>query len=230
MLSCLTNVRQEDYFIDTFCRIPSVDNIKNLCFYHGKISDSEYNYIKDLMSNTFLFKIHSQSLGDTLAATPTLRKLHDSYNKKIDVMTYHPDLFKNNKYINNVYSFSNSVNEKSYKEIFNTFLGVGVKQGEYGIEKKHNTIDIRQFHAIDLGFMLNGNEMEYDYTPNPYIEINNLPQSYICLHVANTWPSRTYSDENWQKLINLINDKNIPVICLLVINFIFLKTRRLNTT
>jgi len=32
------------------------------------------------------------------------------------------------------------------------------------------------------------------------------------LHVANTWPSRTYSDENWQILINLINDKNIPVI------------------
>ena len=212
MLSCLTNVRQEDYFIDTFCRIPSVDNIKNLCFYHGKISDSEYNYTKEQMSDTFLFKIHSQSLGDTLAATPTLRKLHDSYNKKIDVMTYHPDLFKNNKYINKVYSFSNFVNEKSYKEIFNTFLGVGLKQGEYGIEKKHNTIDIRQFHAIDLGFMLNDHEMEYDYTPNPYIEINNLPKSYVCLHVANTWPSRTYSDENWQKLINLINDKNIPVV------------------
>lgn len=212
MLSCLTNVRQEDYFIDTFCRIPSVENIKNLCFYHGKISDSEYNYTKEQMSNTFLFKIHSQSLGDTLAATPTLRKLHDSYNKKIDVMTYHPDLFKNNKYINKVYSFSNSVNEKSYKEIFNTFLGVGVKQGEYGIEKKHNTIDIRQFHAIDLGFMLNEKEMEYNYIADEYENINNLPKKYICLHVANTWPSRTYSDSNWQKLIEILNSKNIHVV------------------
>ena len=212
MLSCLTNVRQEDYFIDTFCRIPSVDNIKNLCFYHGKISDSEYNYTKEQMSNTFLFKIHSQSLGDTLAATPTLRKLHDSYNKKIDVMTYHPDLFKNNKYINKVYSFSNFVNEKSYKEIFNTFLGVGLKQGEYGIEKKHNTIDIRQFHAIDLGFMLNEKEMEYNYIADEYKNINNLPKKYICLHVANTWPSRTYSDSNWQKLIDILNSKNIHVV------------------
>ena len=212
MLSCLTNVRQEDYFIDTFCRIPSTDNIKNLCFYHGKISDNEYNYIKDLMSNKFLLKINSVSLGDTLAATPTLRKLYNCYNAKIDVVTHHPELFIKNKYINKLFSFSEKINETSYKEIFNTFLGIGGKKSEYGVEKKHNTIDIRQFHAIDLGFMLNENEMQCDYIANEYIEINNLPQSYICLHVANTWPSRTYSDENWQKLINLINDKNIPVI------------------
>ena len=127
-------------------------------------------------------------------------------------MTYHPDLFKNNKYINKVYSFSNSVNEKSYKEIFNTFVGVGVKQGEYGIEKKHNTIDIRQFHAIDLGFMLNEKEMEYNYIADEYENINNLPKKYICLHVANTWPSRTYCDSNWQKLIEILNSKNIHVV------------------
>jgi FkbM family methyltransferase len=212
MLNCLANVRQEDYFIDTFCRIPALDNIKNLHFYHGKISDPEYNYIKEQMSNNFLLKINSVSLGDTLAATPTLRKLYNCYNAKIDVVTHHPELFIKNKYVNKLFSFSEKISETSYKEIFNTFLGVGGKKSEYGVEKKHNTIDIRQFHAIDLGFMLNENEMQYDYIANEYVEINNLPQSYICLHVANTWSSRTYSDENWQKLINLINDKNIPIV------------------
>ena len=212
MLYCLDNPKEQDYFIGTFCRIPSKINMQNLCFYHGKISDNEYNYIKDLMSNKFLLKINSVSLGDTLAATPTLRKLYNSYNKKIDVVTHHVELFKNNKYVNKLYSFSEKINANCYKEIFNTFLGVGVKSGEYGIEKKHNTIDIRQFHAIDLGFMLNDKEMEYDYEADSYIEINNLPQNYICLHVANTWPSRTYSDQNWQNLIDLINEKNISVV------------------
>jgi autotransporter strand-loop-strand O-heptosyltransferase len=212
MLNCLTNVSQEDYFIDIFCRIPSLNNIKNLFFYHGKISDSEYNYIKEQMSDNYLLKINSVSLGDTLAATPTLRKLYNSYNKKINVVTHHPELFVKNDYVDRVLTFEKNINEKYYKEVFNTFLGVGVKKGEYGIEKKHNTIDIRQFHAIDLGFMLNEKEMEYDYRPNAYVEINNLPQNYICLHVANTWPSRTYSDKNWQNLIDLINQKNIAVV------------------
>lgn len=212
MLNCLTDLKQEDYFIDTFCRIPSNDNIKNLFFYHGKISDYEYNYIKEQMSEKYLLKINSVSLGDTLAATPTLRKLYNSYNKKIDVVTYHPELFINNNYVNRVLTFEKNINKENYKEIFNTFLGVGVKSGEYNIEKKHNTIDIRQFHAIDLGFMLNENEMEYDYVPDEYVEIEDLPQNYICLHVANTWPSRTYSDKNWQDLINLINEKNIFVV------------------
>jgi len=212
MLNCLADVKQEDYFIDTFCRIPSRDSVKNLCFYHGKISDSEYNYIKEQMSDNYLLKINSVSLGDTLAATPTLRKLYNSYNKKIDVVTYHPELFLNNHYVNRVLTFEKNINEKHYKEIFNTFLGVGVKSGQHNIEKKHNTIDIRQFHAIDLGFMLNEKEMEYDYVPDEYIEIKDLPQNYICLHVANTWHSRTYSDKNWQDLINLINEKNISVV------------------
>lgn len=211
MIDCLNNLKQNDYFIDTFCCIPSIDNVKNLCFYHGKISDSEYNYLKQTMTSNYLLKINSVSLGDTLAATPTLRKLYKSYDQKIDVMTHHPELFINNKYVNNVFAFSN--NSKSfYKEIFNTFLGLGGEKNKFGVEKKHNTIDIRQFHAIDLGFMLHENEMEYDYVPDSYVEINNLPQDYVCLHVANTWPSRTYSDENWQNLINLLNEKNIAVV------------------
>jgi autotransporter strand-loop-strand O-heptosyltransferase len=212
MMECLSNARYEKYFLQTWCLIPAKNDLKNLFFYHGKVSDNEYNYIKDYMTNNYLLKIHSQSLGDTIAATPTLRKLYNSYNKKIDVITHHPDLFKNNKYVDKIYSFSDSINEKFYKETFNTFLGVGGEKNKYGVEKKHNTIDIRQFHAIDLGFTLNEKEMEYDYIPDAYIEIENLPNDYVCLHVANTWPSRTYSDENWQILINKLNNKNIPVV------------------
>lgn len=212
MLSCLQAPKDVDYFIDTFCRIPSTENFEHLFFYHGKISDNEYNYVKNQMTNKYLLKIHSQSLGDSLAATPTLRKLSKSYNRKIDIITYHPELFIKNKYVDKIYKFNDKCDESSYSEIFNTFLGVGGKKNDYGVEKKHNTIDIRQYHAIDLGFMLSDKEMEYDYVPNDFITIENLPNDYICLHVANTWPSRTYSDKNWQRLIDLLNLRNIPVV------------------
>lgn len=212
MINCLNNADEKEYFIDTFCYIPKKENLKNLYFYHGKISESEYNFIKENMSERYLLKVNSQSLGDTLAVTPTLRKLYNSYNKKIDIITHHVELFKNNKYINNIYNFSDKINEKIYTEIFNTFLGVGGEKNKYGVEKKHNTIDIRQYHAIDLGFMLNEKEMQYDYTPDKYVNIENLPSDYVCLHVANTWPSRTYSDENWQTLIDLINKNNLSVV------------------
>lgn len=164
------------------------------------------------MSNKYLLKINSISLGDTLAATPTLRKLYNSYDKKIDVVTHYVELFKNNKYVDKVFSFSESINENYYKEIFNTFLGVDIEKNNFGTQKKHNAIDIRQFHAIDLGFMLHENEMEYDYEPDPFVEIKDLPNDYVCFNVSNTWASRTYSNKNWQELINLLNKKNIPVV------------------
>ena len=37
----------------------------------------------------------ARGLGDTICATPTLRKLYNSYGRKIAVLTVHPDIFKN---------------------------------------------------------------------------------------------------------------------------------------
>lgn len=167
------------------------------------------------MDKIFYYKIHSTSLGDTLAATPILRKLFLSYNKKINVITKVKEVFLKNPYIDKIYDFEEFETLKfknKEHEIFESFLGLGGEKNKYGVEKKHNTIDIRQFHAIDLGFMLHNNEMEYDYVPDDYISIDNLPIKYVCMHVSNTWPSRTYSDENWQQLIDYLNKNNIPVV------------------
>ncbi len=42
------------------------------------------------------YLIHSISFGDTLAATPTLRYISKSHNKKINVVTNKGHIFKNN--------------------------------------------------------------------------------------------------------------------------------------
>ena len=57
-----------------------------------------------------------RALGDTLCATPTIRKLYKSYNKKISVITNIPELFQNNPYVENV--FVSSVDRESLKEIY----------------------------------------------------------------------------------------------------------------
>ena len=45
-----------------------------------------------------------------------LRKLYNSYNKKIDIVTYHPEVFKNN-----IYVVADVKNKERLKEIFHQF-------------------------------------------------------------------------------------------------------------
>jgi len=211
MNQALDNVSDNGYLLSVFCYIPSKKDINNLYFYHGKISDSEYNLFKE-MNHRLLLKIHSPSLGDTIACTPTLRKLYHAYGKKLTVATHHKDIFKNNKYIEECIDFSELKNKTTaFEEVFETFLYDG-RKNNFGVEKKHNTIDIRQFHAIDLGFMLAEGEMEYDFIADPYQQIDNLPNQYVCLHVCATWPSRTYALDNWQKIIDDLNNNGISVV------------------
>ena len=49
-----------------------------------------------------------KGLGDTICATPVLRKLFYAYGKKISVLTDFPHLFKNNKYVNKIFNAENS--------------------------------------------------------------------------------------------------------------------------
>jgi ADP-heptose:LPS heptosyltransferase len=86
------------------------------------------------------------------------------------------------------------------------------QKDQFGIEMKHNAMDIRQFHAIKLGFMLNNDELEYDYIPNEFEPIDGLPEKYVLIHPVQTWPSRTWSSENWVTLTKLLNDRGISVV------------------
>lgn len=220
-INAYKNPEDKDVYCGVFCKVPSRDQIHNIKFLHGKVSQAQFEHIMNNFKKTpqhnkksnYIYIIHSSSLGDTIASTPVLRKLYNSYGIKIDIVTYHSEVFKNNPYVNNVFEFSSfNFIEGDYKQKFESFFGVGGIKNNLGVEKKHNTIDIRQFHAIDLGFMLHENEMHYDYVPEEYIHINNLPTKYVSIHASNTWPSRTYSDEKFQQLIDMLNNNNIAVV------------------
>lgn len=151
-----------------------------------------------------------RALGDTLCATPTIRKLYNSYNKKISIITNIPELFQRNPYIENV--FVDSVDRESLKQIYDIYETFDITYKPNGVVNKHNAMDIRQFHAISLGMMLTKDEMTLDYIPITNISIPNLPQKYVLIHPVQNWNSRTWSFNNWKLLTKLLNEKGISVI------------------
>ena len=141
-------------------------------------------------------------LGDLICATPTIKKLYDSYQRKIIIISKMPELFKMNPYVEKSYKAS-SIDMEYFNANYimhNSFYLVG-KKDERGIEHKHNMMDIRQFHAIHLGFMLGEDELECYYKPTEEYDCKYVSdKKYIVIHPVNSWPSRTWSEENWIKL------------------------------
>jgi hypothetical protein len=151
-------------------------------------------------------------LGDLICATPTIKKLSEAYNQKIVVISKMPELFKLNPYVEKSYKVS-SIDKDYIKANYimhNSFYNVG-KKNEKGIEYKHNVIDIRQFHAIHLGFMLGKDEMECTYFPLTPLEIK-VPNKYVLIHPVTTWETRTWSALNWMTLTQKLNDMGYEVI------------------
>jgi len=152
-------------------------------------------------------------MGDILCSTPTIRKLYESYEQKITVCTHMPELFEGNPYVEKTY-FSNSINMDFMREnhiVHSTFDILG-KKTHRGVEYKHSRIDIRQYHAVSLGFMLTPNEMECNYYPKDYEPIENLPEKFVLIHPVQTWPNRTWSAKNWMTLTEKLNGMGIAVV------------------
>ncbi len=152
-------------------------------------------------------------LGDLISATPTIKKLYEAYGQKVVVLSKMPELFKLNPYVEKSYK-STSVDMDFFNQHYlmhNSFYNVG-KKNEKGIENKYNRMDIRQFHAIHLGFMLKKDELECYYRPTSPLLIDNIPEKFVLIHPVTTWATRTWSAENWMLLTKKLNDMGIAVI------------------
>jgi ADP-heptose:LPS heptosyltransferase len=160
------------------------------------------------MSNIY-YLIHSTSFGDTLASTPTIRYLSKSHRKKINVVTHNKNVFNNNPYVESLLSFE-EFNNSNISDIvkYESFTYAGRKDGN-GIEKKFSHIDVRQIHAMDLGFQLLPEDMSYDYYANPQSLSLDLPEKYVVLHITSNWANRTWDYKNWVNLIKWLKDNQI---------------------
>lgn len=161
-----------------------------------------------------LLKVACSSLGDTLCSTPTIRKAYQSYGHKIDVMTKRPDVLLNNPYIGKILPYEDG-DIDYYDEVFETFnLAIKVSKNDSrdtfhnnSMEIKFSNFEARQFHALGLGITLYPEEMSYDFIPDKNIGRSKIiGKDTIVLHVTESWPSRTWSYDKWQSLINIIKE------------------------
>ena len=153
--------------------------------------------------------IHSNSFGDTLSASPTLRYLYKSHNTKINVVTHNKNVFNNNPYVDKVFSFDEFVGSSDKDTLkYESFTFPG-QTDRNGIEKKFSHIDTRLLHSMDLGFQLLPDDMSYDFYPDPINLDVDLPNQYVVLHTTTNWPNRTWDKNEWQKLIDWLSDNKI---------------------
>lgn len=167
------------------------------------------------------FYVASLAIGDCICATPTIRKISEIYGTKVKVFTHFPEIFAALPYV------SESVDCKIHfapelmdsvkrdYDLHSSFTNLGRKvklSDERGIEMKHSMMDIRQYHAIDNGFMLKADEMHCDFVPLSDVTKFDLPVNYVVLHPFKNWPSRTWDNKNWEDLIKKLLEAKIPVV------------------
>jgi ADP-heptose:LPS heptosyltransferase len=160
-----------------------------------------------------LLDLHlSKGLGDTISSTPTLRKLFFAYGRKISVLTDHPYIFKNNKYVDKVFNTSETSRE-SLEEQYELLVSFAPNlENQYKLGLRHNTMDIRQFHASGLGFTLLPDECHTEFVPDEWNSIENLPDKFILIHPVQSWEARTWDEDKWKLLTTMLNDNGISVV------------------
>lgn len=175
-----------------------------------------------LVEKKILVRVDASGMGDVLCSTPTIRKISQTYSQKIDVMSKRIDVLKKNPYINKLLDYNK--NTDGYDEIFDTFnLSVNFNKpnsnnnsSEKPMEIKMSNFEARQLHALGVGLTLYPEELHYDFIPDePSVKSQLIDKNTLVLHVTESWPSRTWSPQKWQRLINLIKEKTNFKICLI---------------
>lgn len=195
-------------------------NFTDVFYVHSENPTSEnFNHLilvnKKIMNKNkkILVKVPCPAMGDSLCATPTIKKIYESYGHKIDVMAVRTDVFENNPYIENLLKYENEVS--GYDEIFDTYVrrikvNTNMDQNNFyedSIEIKLSNFECRQIHALSVGITLYPDELSCEFYPNEQTEKSKLiDKDYITLHVTESWPTRTWTVKKWQRLINLIKE------------------------
>ena len=193
-------------------QLNSLKGLKVEIEYYGKIIKEKYIDFRN--TNKPLLVLHSEvGIGDNLAATPTIKKVSEIYNQKIILLTYIPQAFINNPYVENIIKLDRNVPEH-WRKILDTL------DNSYNIYHLFNLmgtnwrlVDHKQICALNCGFQLKPHELDMEFYPDPYEPIENLPEKFICINPSETEPERTWGSENWQKFIDLIQE-HIPVVAI----------------
>jgi len=150
---------------------------------------------------------HELGMGDQIAITPLIRKLYNIYGEKITLFTPTPyfefikEFFKNNPYIEKHIKVGDE-NSENYEK----FIVFHNNWNDYYYS------DLRQLAANGAGFTLKEEEMDLDYFPDSYINIDELPEKFVCINPYISGIDRTWEREKWQELVDRLNGDGIFVV------------------
>jgi len=146
-------------------------------------------------------KLMCEGIGDCLYAIAVIKKLYLRFRGQIcfDVFTYHPALFQRCPYVNEAYLIQDK-QERHYDNVLKLF--------EFD-KLKHYTMDTYDFISIPLGLGgLSFREKQLEYFP---VEEDQAESFDVVLNTSNTWPSRSWPVENWQRLADAMTQKGKTV-------------------
>jgi len=147
-------------------------------------------------------------LGDTICATPSVRKLSEAYNTKITVYSKHPVVFQNLPYVKSSHRYMDIHDNQELKDSFDYYYQTEIAITHFNdqdVKFKHSHMDIRQIHANFLGFTLLKEDSHCDFIANKYEPIENLPDKYVVIHATESWPSKDWGFNNWNEFCNTLN-------------------------
>jgi len=167
----------------------------------------------DKIKNQAVIIWSNTGLGDNLFCTPILKKLYHTYNRKIMLYTYFPEIFINNPYIEEVIKINEypprlDIDSDEY-EIHN--IGHGYEKAFGIIDKNYPDIINRYSHQISLN--LKENEKKIEFFPDE-CELPELPDSYVVINPNQVYGPRTWGSDNYNKLIKMLENENIYVVSL----------------
>lgn len=146
-------------------------------------------------------------LGDVVWFLPTIKKLSQIMGQKLDVITKYPQLFMNNPHVNQIFDFKTfDINSQAGNNYF--FRPYGDNDG---LGLLWFTLNNRQAIANGCRISLLPHEEEIEFYPQGQ-QFNFLPPKYICINASIRGADRDLGKENWQKLVNILNENQIPVV------------------
>ena len=196
-------------------KLNDINGLKIEILYNNVIIKEEFLKFKtidnQIIPKQVLVLQSEVGIGVNLAATPIIKKISKVYGQKIILLTYIPDAFINNPYVENVVA----INKYNYNQIISNYNSDKYKTHYLfnGYQTNWRMIDHKQLCAYNAGFQLKSYELDMQFYPDYFNEIENLPERFICINPSETEPERTWGYKNWQKFIDLIQ-QHIPVVAI----------------
>ena len=143
-----------------------------------------------------------EGLGDNLYCIPVIRRLVELSppGTLYDVITHHPDLFRNCPYISQIFPNTEDIHKEYQFRIQQVFDPKALP---------FQLMETMDFISIPLGIgQLSFRQKQLEYFP---AEEDKAESFDIVLNTSMTWPSRSWPLENWQVLASRFIDEGYSV-------------------